>query len=31
METFLSDPYAIAAFIKNSVKKTPVNDITPLR
>lgn len=24
METFLSDPYAIAAFIKNSVKKTPV-------
>lgn len=24
METFLTDPYAIAAFIKNSVKKTPV-------
>lgn len=23
METFLTDPYAIAAFIKNSVKKTP--------
>lgn len=24
MESFLTDPYAIAAFIKNSVKKTPV-------
>ncbi len=24
MEEFLTDPYAIAAFIKNSVKKTPV-------